>query len=227
VTVVAGPGVPTGTGDLLFECVDAGPERFAAVPTLLFKLRITDTGGRRVHAMALRCQIRIEPQRRPYTEQEAERLLDLFGEMTRWGETLKPLQFANVTVMVPGFTGSCDVDVHVPCTYDFEVAAAKYLHSLDDGEVPLLLLFSGTAFFKADAGFTIEQVPWHKEAAHRLPVRVWRALMDLYFPNSAWIRLRKDTLDALQRYKSQQALATWEETLETLLANAGDEVRRP
>ena len=115
--------------------------------------------------------------------------------------------------------------MHVPCTYDFEVAAAKYFHSLDDGEVPLLLLFSGTAFFKAEAGFTIEQVPWHKEAAHRLPVRVWRELMDLYFPNSAWIRLRKDTLDALQRYKSQRAIATWEETLEALLANAGERSR--
>ncbi|MEY2568479.1 MAG: hypothetical protein QOE35_3008 [Actinomycetota bacterium] len=219
-TTVTGFGVPTGTGDLRFECVDAGPERFAAVPTLLFRLRITDTGDRHVHAMALRCQIRIEPQRRPYTEEEAERLLDLFGELTRWGETLKPLQFANVSVMVPGFSGSTEVDVHVPCTYDFEVSAAKYFHSLDDGEVPLLLLFSGTAFFKADAGFTIEQVPWHKEANHRLPVRVWRELMDLYFPNSAWIRLRKDTLDALQRYKSARAIPSWDEALDLLLTGA-------
>jgi hypothetical protein len=224
-TAMTAAGVPTGTGDLLFECVDAGPERFAAVPTLLFKLRITDTGGRRVHAMALRCQFRIEPQRRPYTEQEAERLLDLFGELTRWGKTLKPLQFANVSVMVPSFNGTCEVDVHVPCTYDFEVSAAKYFHSLDDGEVPLLMLFSGTAFFKAEAGFTIEQVPWHKEANHRLPVRVWRELMDLYFPNSAWIRLRKETLDALQRFKSQRAIPTWDETIETLIAGVPHEAR--
>ena len=52
------------------------------------------------------------------------------------------MQFATVSLMVPSFTGSCELDLPVPCTYDFEVAASKYLHALGDGEVPLLLLFS-------------------------------------------------------------------------------------
>ncbi len=64
--------------------------------------------GQRVEAIALRCQIRIEPARRRYADDEAERLNDLFGETQRWADTLKPLQFTNVSIMVPGFTGSTD-----------------------------------------------------------------------------------------------------------------------
>ena len=206
--------------ELVFDCLDAKPDRWAAVPTLLFRLRIADAGGQRIHTIALRCQLRIEPQRRRYSPEESDGLLDLFGEPARWGETLKPLQFAHVSMMIPGFKGSTELDLPVPCTYDFEVAAAKYLHALDDGEVPLLLLFSGTVFAKGAEGMSVEQVPWHKEASYRMPVKVWRELMDLYFPNSAWIRLRRDTLDDLQRFKARAALPSWDQALAVLLERA-------
>jgi hypothetical protein len=206
--------------DLVFDCIDAQPERYAAVPTLQLKLRISETTGAQVHAIALRCQIRIEPQRRRYSTEEAEGLLELFGEPARWGDTLKPLQFATVSLMVPSFTGSTELDLPVPCTYDFEVAAAKYLHALGDGEVPLLLLFSGTVFTKGPGGFSVGQVPWHKEASYRLPVSVWREIMDRFFPGAGWIRLRRDTLDTLQRFKAVRALPTWDDALEALLKEA-------
>jgi hypothetical protein len=208
--------------DLVFDCVDAQPDRYAAVPTLQLKLRITETTGAQVHAIALRCQIRIEPQRRRYSAEEANGLLELFGEPPRWGDTLKPLQFATVSLMVPGFTGSVELDLPVPCTYDFEVAAAKYLHALGDGEVPLLLLFSGTVFIKGLSGFSVAQVPWHKEASYRLPVSVWREIMDRFFPGSGWIRIRRDTLDTLQRIKAVRALPTWDDVLEALFKEAGE-----
>lgn len=207
--------------DLRFECIDVRPERYAAVPTLRFQLRLEESTGVAVHAVALRCQIRIEPHRRPYTETEADGLLDLFGEMARWGETLKPLQFAAVSVMVPGFRDSTEVAVFVPCTYDFEVAAAKYFHALEQGEVPLLLLFSGTAFLHADSGFSVDPVPWDREASYRLPVGVWRELMDLYFPNTAWLRVRRETLGALQAFKSHAALPTWDDAFDALLRQSG------
>jgi hypothetical protein len=206
--------------ELVFDCVGARPDRYAAVPTIQLELRISETTGERVHAIALRCQVRIEPQRRRYSAEEADGLLDLFGEPARWGDTLKPMQFANVALMVPGFEGTTELELPLPCTYDFEVAAAKYLHALGDGEVPLLLLFSGTVFTKGPGGFAVGQVPWHKEATYRMPARVWRDVMDLYFPNSGWIRLRRDTLDALQRYKAERALPTWEDALEGLLKQA-------
>jgi hypothetical protein len=205
-----------------FACTGARPEPFAAGPSLLFDLRIADDSGRRVHSIALRTQFRIEPRQRPYAPEEQARLVDLFGEPARWGETLKPLQFAHVSMMIPGFQGSTELDLPVPCTYDFEVAAAKYLHALDDGEVPLLLLFSGTVFAKGGDGMSVEQVPWHKEASYRMPVKVWRELMDLYFPNSAWIRLRRDTVDDLQRFKARAALPTWDQALAVLLERAGE-----
>jgi uncharacterized protein DUF6084 len=206
--------------ELVFDCVDGRAERYAAVPTVTFTLRLAETTGARVHAIALRCQIRIEPLRRRYSAAEQERLLDLFGEPARWGDTLQPLQFANVAQMVPGFSGSIDVDLPVVCTYDFEVAAAKYFHSLDDGEIPLLMLFSGTVFMKGETGLLVEQVPWHKECTYRLPVSVWDETMDAFFPGSAWIRMHRDTLDALQRFKSQRALPTWDDAIGTLLAGA-------
>jgi hypothetical protein len=208
--------------DLVFDCIDAQPDRYAAVPTLQLKLRISETTGAQVHAIALRCQIRIEPQRRRYSAEEADGLLELFGEPARWGDTLKPMQFATVALMVPGFTGSIEVDLPVPCTYDFEVAAAKYLHALGDGEVPLLLLFSGTIFTKGLSGFSVTQVPWHKEARYRLPVSVWREIMDRFFPGAGWIRIRRDTLDALQRAKAVRALPTWDDVLEALFKEAGE-----
>jgi Family of unknown function (DUF6084) len=209
--------------DLAITCVDVRADRYAAAPTMLFRLRLTEATGVRVHAIALRCQIRIEPARRRYGGEEAERLLELFGETPQWGESLKPMQFAAVGVVVPSFTGTAEVDVPVPCTYDFEVAAAKYLHALSGGEVPMLLLFSGTAFRRTDDGrFEVEQVPWSLESRYRVPVAVWRELMDRFFPGGGWIRVHRDTLDALQRFKARNALPTWEDAFAALLKQAGE-----
>jgi hypothetical protein len=207
-------------GILSFEVLGAAAEPYAAVPTLQFRLRITGGGDAPVHAMALRCQIRIEPQRRRYAPAEEERLYELFGETPQWGHSLRPFPWTHVSTTVPGFTGSVEVELPVTCTYDFEVAAAKYLHALEDGEVPLRLLFSGTAFTRGRSGFAAEPVSWHSEASFRLPVKTWRAVMDLYFPDSGWIRLRRDTLDAVQRYKAERALPSWDDALEHLLSDA-------
>lgn len=209
--------------ELVFDCLDAYPDLYAAAPTLSFRLRIAETSGTPIHTIALRCQIRIDVQRRRYSPEEAERLSDLFGETSRWGDTLKPMHFTTVPLMVAGFQGSTEVDLQVPITYDFEVATAKYFHALAEGEIPLLLMFSGTIFLKGDKGFAVELVPWHKEAVYRLPVSVWRETMDAFFPNSGWIRLRRDVLDRLRRYRSQHAPASWDETIESLLKAAGED----
>jgi hypothetical protein len=201
---------------LRFACTGARAEPYSAGPSLELDLRIT--AEQRVHALALRTQIRIEPRRRRYTGAEEERLTDLFGEPARWGETLNPLQLATVASMVPGFTGSTTVQLAVPLTYDLDVAAAKYLHGLDGGEVPLLLLFSGTVFHGAPV--QLAMVPWHEEAAYRLPVAVWRAAMDAHFPDAGWVRLRRDTLEALRAYRSERALPTWDDAVERLLKEA-------
>ena len=174
----------------------------------------------RVHAIALRCQIRIEPHRRRYTAAEAQRLHDLFGDPSRWAETVKPIQLATVTTMVPSFTAVTETELTVPCTYDLEVASARYLQGLDDGTIPLLLLFSGTVFVANGDSFSVELVPWSAEASYRMPVSVWHELVDIHFPNSAWLRFSRQTLDELSAFKAKHALPTWDATLEALLAEA-------
>lgn len=203
--------------DLVFDCVDAHSDHYAVGPTMVFALRIAETTGEQVHAIALRCQIRIEPQKRRYAPAETDRLNDVFGDASRWADTLKPMQFASVPVMVPSFTGSVTVDVPVACTYDMDIATTSYFNALDDGEVPLIMLFSGTVFTKGQSGFSVTQVPWHKEAAYRLPLAAWRQMMDHFFPGSGWLRVSRDTMQALGAFKNARALATWEQAITTLL----------
>jgi hypothetical protein len=206
--------------ELAFDCIGARVDRYAVVPSLSLILRISETSGQRVEAIALRCQIRIEPARRRYSGVEAERLNDLFGDTERWADTLKPMQFSTVATMVPGFSGACEADLPIPFTYDLEVGSARYFDSLEAGEIPLLLLFSGTIFTLTDGRMQVQQVPWSREAAYRLPVSVWREAIDAHFPNSAWIKMSRQTLEDLQRFKSAHALPTWDRTLEALLARA-------
>ncbi|MEE1752100.1 DUF6084 family protein [Streptomyces sp. SP18CS02] len=205
--------------ELAFTCTGVRADRYAAGPTLVFRLRVTAAGNARVHALALRCQIRIEPSGRGYEPEEAQALTDLFGERSRWGRTLQPLQFAQVPLMVPGFTGETETDLVVPCTYDMDVAAGRYFDALAGGEVPLLMLFSGTAF-TGTGGFRVEPVPWDREAAFRMPVAVWREMVEQHFPGCGWIRLSRDTMDDLLAFRSRRALASWEATLGALLAAA-------
>ncbi|MER6346244.1 DUF6084 family protein [Streptomyces sp. NPDC001595] len=204
-----------------FTCTGVRADPYAAGPTLVFRLRATASPETRVHALALRCQIRIEPARRGYADSEAEGLTDLFGERSRWGSSLHPVQFAQVAVMVRSFTGETEFDLPVPCTYDLDIASSRYFHALQEGEVPLLLLFSGTAFTGA-GGFHVEPIPWDREAAFRMPVKTWQEMVEQHFPGSGWLRLPRDTMDALLALRSRHALPSWQATVEHLLAAAGE-----
>jgi hypothetical protein len=196
-------------------------ERYAATPSLTLKVRIAETSGEPVHAVALRCQLRIDPQRRGYDQAEAAGLLDLFGDRMRWHDTLRPFLWLHTSAMVPGFTGETEATLPLPLTYDLEVAAPKYLHAVRSGDIPLSLMFSGTAFLRGDNGFQIRQIPWDTDQTYRMPAGVWREAMDQYFPGAGWIRMQRDTLDALLRVRSDLGLSSWEETFAALLAKAG------
>jgi hypothetical protein len=211
--------------DLSFDVVAAQPEIHGAAPILNFRLRICEAASRPIHAILLRCRVQIEPRRRRHSSTEQERLSGLFGEPDRWKDTLRPLIWTQASVAAPAFAGCAECVVPVNCTYDLEVVAARYLYALEDGEVPLTFLFSGTVFSKTDSGFQVEPIPWEKEAAYRMPVRVWRELMDSYFPGSAWIRLRHESLDGLQKFRARHAFISWDDAIEALLAAAEAPVR--
>jgi hypothetical protein len=207
--------------DLEFECTGARPDLKAAAPTIALRLHITESTATPVHALALRSQVRIEPLRRRYDDSEAEAMRDLFGERARWGDTLKPFQLAFMNQVVPSFVGETEIDVALACSYDFEVAANKYLYALDSGEVPLLMLFSGTVFTAEGNGFSVAPIPWEKETRFRLPVDVWKQTMQLHFPGTAWLRLGTEAFDALYRYRAGQELTSWDDAIERLLKEAG------
>jgi hypothetical protein len=189
----------------------------AVVPTLCFRLGI-DAGGRDVRSLALNVQIRIDAARRAYDDAEREALFELYGAPADWGRTLRSLRWTTASLTVPAFDGATTVDLLVPCTYDFDVVATKYLHALGDADVPLELLFSGTVFFTGAGGrLQVVHLPWDREARCALPVSVWRQAVERAFPGTAWLRVRRDVFDRLQAYKSSRALLTWDAAVEALL----------
>ena len=205
---------------LSFAVLDMVAEPYAVAPQLTARLRIEETTGEQIHAIALRCQVRIEPQRRRYTEAEEAGLLALFGGRTRWRDTLRPFLWMHCNTMVQGFSDRCEVDLPLPCTYDFEVTGSKYLHALAEGVIPIALLFSGTIFTKGTRGFGVEQVAWDCEASYALPVAVWQQVIELNFPHTGWLRLDRDVLADLARYQAEHGLTTWDATVQSLLAAA-------
>lgn len=215
--------------DLSFAVIGARVEPFAAAPTLMLRLRITETTGQHVHMIALRTQIQIEPTRRHYTDTEAPGLSDMFGDRPRWGETLKTFLWTHVATMVPGFDDAVEVDLPVVCTYDMEIASTKYFDALADGDIPLVLQFSGTLFARGGSGFSVEQLSWTYETQYRLPVSVWRDMMDQYFGGTSWLRLSRESAEALREFKSRNGFLTWDAAVTALLGSdapiaAGDAV---
>jgi Family of unknown function (DUF6084) len=213
--------------DLQLTVEGAEVVQFAAAPLLAFKVRIVSTPNDEiVHTVALRAQIQIEVSRRKYDSNEQARLLDLFGEPDRWGQTLRSLLWTHASVVVPGFKGSGLADIPVACTFDFNVAATKYFHGVTGGDLPLCFQFSGTVFYMGEDGtLQVAPISWDKESKYRLPVKVWKDLMDAHYPNSAWLSLHRDTFEKLSQFKMREGIPTWDEALDRALAALPETVR--
>jgi hypothetical protein len=213
--------------DLDFRIESVAPVPYAAAPTLSFKLRVTSTNREEaIHSMVLRAQIHIEVTRRHYTAEEQARLSDLFGEPARWGQTLKTMLWTHVAVNVPAFQGETTVEIPVPCTFDFNVASTKYFHGLSEGDLPLNFLFSGTVFYRGEQDeLQVAPISWEKEAKFRLPLKIWKQMIDEYYPNTAWLCLRRDAFERLYEYKVRNGIPTWEEVIERIFQNADEPVR--
>jgi len=197
-----------------FEVLGAEPVAHAAAPTLRFTLRVSEPAGADVHAIALAAQLHIDPARRAYDDATRERLVELFGAPERWAATTRSFLWAQLGTVVPAFRGTAEFPLDVPCTYDLEVAAAKYVYSLGDGEVPLTFHFSGTILHGA---MQVAMVPWSCSAQFRLPVATWRSLMAAHYPGGGWVRLESETLDALAARKAAGGLPSYDATIAELL----------
>jgi hypothetical protein len=215
-------GAPAGAvPQLTFVVADATTERYSAVPTLNFTLGIERCDGGPVHSILLDTQIQIAARRRPYGEAEQAWLVELFGTPDRWRTTLRTLLWTRATLVVPAFVDSTEVTLPVACSYDLEANAATYLSGLQNGDVPLEFLFSGSVFY-AGPGGTLQaaRIVWDREAEYRLPLEKWRAAMDRHFPGAAWLRLGRPTFDRLRAYKAEHGLRTLEEAVDRLLVEA-------
>jgi hypothetical protein len=204
---------------LSFGVTDAMAERYSAAPVVNFAISIERSGGGPVRSILLDTQIQIAARRRPYGEAEQASLVELFGTPERWGTTLRTLLWTRRTLVVPPFSDATQIDLPVACSYDLEVSCNGYLSALQDGDVPLEFLFSGSIFYAGREGMLqTARISWDREAEYRLPVRVWREAMDAHFPGAAWMRLGRPAFDALRAYKAEHGLHTLEDAVQRLLA---------
>lgn len=210
-------GAPT----LRFRALGAQPSRAFATPTIELWVEIACEAPYEIRAIALNVEVRIAAQRRRYETPERERLFDLFGDPSQWQQSLRSVQWMRASVNVASFAGSTVIEIPLPCSYDFDVAAAKYLAALEDGEIPVDVLFSGTVFYDDGAGrLQTAMIPWESEATFRITVAMWRKAVDAAFPESAWLRVSRTMLARLHTYRSSRAHLDWDETLADLLENA-------
>src|SRR6202000_131108 len=75
----------SGAGGPAFTVLHVVPEPYAAVQILPARVSVCAPDDEPVHAIALRCQVRIEPLRRGYSDDEAAGLTDLFRPPQRLG----------------------------------------------------------------------------------------------------------------------------------------------
>jgi hypothetical protein len=205
--------------DLHFRVAEAIPATDAVVPTLIFRVAISQSEQAvPIGSISLQCQLRIEARRRSYSPAEKHRLKDLFGASEMWSHSLQSMLWTHVHVNVPRFEQEYTVDLPVPCSFDFNSSSTKYFYGLDSGSVPVLLLFSGSVFYHDDSGtLAMDLIAQNKEAKHALPITVWQDMMDLYYPNSAWLCLDRDVFDLLYEYKRSQSYTDFDQALASLL----------
>ena len=210
--------------DLAFQVCGAEAVRASAAPTVGLRVEISNRPAEQpIQTVVLNCQIQIEASRRRYAAVEQRRLRDIFGEPERWGDTLRPLLWTNLTAVVPAFTGSIGTTLAIPCTLDLSVAATSYFHGVERDAVPIILLFSGTVFYRTDGGqLQAAPIPWNSEARFGLPADIWQQCIDLHHPNTAWLGLRRDVFERLYDYKLKHGLASFDEAVERMVEHASE-----
>lgn len=206
---------------LRFSALGAEAARGVATPTIDLIVGIECDTGFEIRTVALNVEVRIAAQRRTYEAAERERLAQLFGDASRWERSMRSLEWGRASLNVPRFTGSTQIRIPLPCAYDFDAVASRYLIALEGGEIPVAVLFSGTVFFCGDDGdLQTAMIPWKSEISLPISVTTWRQAVGTASPESAWIRMRRDTLSRLQAYRSKRAHTDWDQVFDELLANA-------
>ena len=214
----AHPDRPTPT----FEVTGVDHVERAAAPTLRFRVSVRDPSEAPVYTIALSALITIEPAKRAYAPEERERMVELFGEPERWASTTENFRWTQADVLVPRFTGETTFELLVPCTYDHEVAASKYLGGLADGEAPLRIHFNGTVMYEAgDGRLQLVTIPWDCSARFAMPVEAWRRMIQVHYPFRRWMALDAHTFERVAKLRSERGLPTFDAAIDSLLGEEG------
>lgn len=213
--------------DLKFQVTSVEANTRGLAPLLEFKLQITNSLDESIHAILLNSQIQFQCPQRSYTNSEKEKVVELFGPPEMWSQSLRNRLWGQVSTTVCAFRGKTGAALQMPCTFDLNIAASKYLYALEQGAVPLLFLFSGSIFYEADGEFKVVPISWDSECTYHMPVETWNDLMQRHYPNNAWIYLDREVFDRLYAFKRKGAFLNWEQTIDSLLQNAkSDEAQR-
>lgn len=213
---------PPASPEPEIEIVSVEPVRRVAAPTLRFRIRIDDPSRRPVFMIALSAVVTVEPSKRAYDEATRAKLVELFGEPERWATTTVNFRWTSLDALVPAFTGTTELDLSIPCTYDHEVAATKYFHGLADGQAPIRFHFSGRIYYDGgDGRLQYVQVPWDCSVRFSMPVEAWKGAIAEAYPFRGWIPLDTETIDRLQRLKVERGLPTFDAAVGELLADGG------
>src|SRR5262245_37599126 len=122
--------------DLDFRVIGVVAAVRGLTPLLQFRLRITHATPRaKVRAILLHAQLQLRPAQRSYTDTERERLVEVFGPLDQWGDTLHNRLLAHIDATVPAFSDETETLLTLPCTFDLNIAATKYFYGLEDGDV--------------------------------------------------------------------------------------------
>jgi hypothetical protein len=205
-----------------FEILGATWVPDTSAPMIRFDLRAGEPSGREVFTIALTAQINVDPALRSYDPETRERLVELFGEPDRWPATTHSFLWAHASCLVPSFVGETKFSLTVPCTYDLELAAARYFCGIRDGEIPLSFHFTGSILHRGpDGRVQVILVPWSCSSQWKMPISTWREMMDYFYPNGAWACLHSDTADALTKLKTERGLPSIDAAITMLLREAG------
>lgn len=204
--------------ELEFQVTGAEAVTHGLSPLVHFHLLISASEGEQIQTVLLQAQVQLQCPQRTYSPQEKRNLVEIFGPPESWGQTLRNRLWTHTQATVGAFEGITRTVLPAPCTFDLNLAVTKYFYGLTEGDVPLLFLFSGSLFYTDSEGrLQVQRISWNKECTYRMPLQVWRQLMEQHYPNSAWLYLRRDVFDRLCAYKRAEGLASWEEVIERLL----------
>jgi hypothetical protein len=204
---------------LSFRIAGAEPVPFSVAPQLTVSLAIhAEPESVPVHSILLGVQAQIQAQSRGYSQGEAASLKPLFGEGAVFQRALRSLHWCQTTVLVPSFRGSTRAGVALPCPLEFSAAVGTWFAALEEGSVPLQLLFRGTVFYEGPEGLTTAPVPWSAEANHPLPRETWNAAVKEHWPGCSLLALPRQSLERLAAFGATRGIATVEGALEKLLS---------